>query len=290
MCERDKVKGSRRGRKHRAPGRLAFEIAAIYSVSGIGWMLSPRDLVSPLVHAATFAIPSVFLVYLLVRRLLVQLEEAQLAAERAEVEVVARLARVAEWKDDTLGGHNHRIAHYCVLVGRELGLEEERLNHVFHGALLHDIGKVGVPDELLQKRAPLTEEEVQQMRRHVEIGARLLEGSQDPLLRTAHTIALTHHERWDGSGYPTGLKGEEIPLEGRIAAVCDVFDALLSKRHYKDAWSDEAAQEYLRSRRGRDFDPQVVDALLRCLPVIVAQGMPIPDRTGYVTESVGNEA
>jgi putative two-component system response regulator len=260
------------GRKRRTPERLAFEIAAIYSVSGLAWVFSPHHLVSPLVHAATFAVPSVFLVYLLVRRLLIQLEEARLTAERAEVEVVARLSRVAEWKDDTLGGHNQRIARYCMLVGRELGLDNERLRHLFHGALLHDIGKVGIPDALLQKRAPLTEDEICQMRQHVQIGARLLEGSQDPLLRTAHAIALTHHERWDGTGYPSGLQGEEIPLEGRIAAVCDVFDALLSKRHYKDAWSDEAAQEYLRSRRGRDFDPQVVDALLRCLPKLAEQG------------------
>lgn len=258
-------------RKQKKPARLAFEIAAIYSVSGLAWIFSPRHLVSPLVHAATFAIPSVLLVFLLVRRLLVQLEEAKSAAERAEVEVVVRLARVAEWKDDTLGGHNQRIARYCMLVGRELGMDEERLRHLFHGALLHDIGKVGIPDMLLRKRAPLTEDEVFQMRQHVVIGARLLEGSQDPLLRTAHAIALTHHERWDGTGYPAGLKGEAIPLEGRIAAVCDVFDALLSKRHYKDAWSDEAAQEYLRSRRGRDFDPQVVDALLRCLPRLAEQ-------------------
>lgn len=269
MCVRGS--GVRRRRKQRTPTRLAFEIAAIYAFSGIAWVFSPHHLVSPLIHTATFAVPSVLLVFLLVHRLLSQLEAAHIAAERAEMEVVARLARVAEWKDDTLGGHNHRIAKYCVLVGRELHLDEERLVHIFHGALLHDIGKVGVPDEILRKRAPLTAEEVRQMREHVQIGARLLEGSDDPLLRTAHTIALTHHERWDGSGYPAGLRGEEIPIEGRIAAVCDVFDALLSKRHYKDAWTAEAAQEYLRSRAGQEFDPRVVEALLRCLPALARE-------------------
>ncbi|MGV3615673.1 MAG: HD-GYP domain-containing protein [Fimbriimonas sp.] len=261
-------RASRARHPRRTPSRLAFEIAGIYAVSGVAWILAPRDVVSPFVHTLTFAAPSVLLVFLLVRRLLERLYAAEAAAERAEAEVVKRLARVAEWKDDTLGGHNQRIARYCVQVAREIGLPEERLHDVYHGALLHDIGKVGVPDELLRKRDPLTPSEVAQMRQHVEIGALLLADSDDSLLRTAHTIALTHHERWDGTGYPAGLRGEEIPIEGRIAAVCDVFDALLSKRHYKEAWSLEAAQEYLRSRRGRDFDPEVVDALFRCVPAL----------------------
>jgi putative two-component system response regulator len=147
--------------------------------------------------------------------------------------------------------------------------EKEQWN-MYHGALLHDIGKVGIPDSLLQKRGKLDDVEMMQMRSHVQIGARLLEGSNDELLRTAHTIALTHHERWDGSGYPAGLIAKEIPIEGRIVAVCDVFDALLSERYYKSAWTLDVVLQYIRARSGTEFDPQVVDALLTCLPEILA--------------------
>ncbi len=256
-------------RRPRTPARLALEIAGIYAVSGLAWVLAPRDIVSPLVHGLTFALPSVLLVYLLVRRLLEELDQAHLATEQAGVEAIERLARVAEWKDDTLGGHNQRIATYAFRLAREMGLSEAEADHLYHGALLHDIGKIGIPDEILRKRTPLTADETDLMRSHVQIGAQLLDGGSDPLLQTARRIALTHHERWDGSGYPARLQGEAIPLAGRIVAVCDVFDALLSERHYKAAWSLAATTEYLRSRRGRDFDPAVVDALLRCVPDLV---------------------
>lgn len=131
---------------------------------------------------------------------------------------------------------------------------------------MHDLGKIGIPDGVLLKPGKLTLEEWQIMKTHPEIGAEILGGSDYPLLQMAHTIALTHHEKWDGSGYPSGLSGADIPLVGRIVAVADVFDALTTERPYKHAWTVEQATEEIRSQAGRHFDPAVVDSFLRCLP------------------------
>ena len=131
-----------------------------------------------------------------------------------------------------------------------------------HASLLHDVGKIAVPDAILTKPGTLTDEEWVVMRRHPEAGAAILAGSSAPVMRMAEEIALTHHERWDGGGYPHGLSGEAIPLVGRICAVCDVVDALLSPRPYKEPWPLQDALEELRSQRGRHFDPAVVDAFM----------------------------
>jgi putative two-component system response regulator len=128
---------------------------------------------------------------------------------------------------------------------------------------MHDIGKVGVPDSILHKTGPLDDGERDRMRRHTTVGGEILAGSQSPIVRMAEEIALTHHEHWDGSGYPNGLAGEEIPLAGRICAVCDVFDALLSERPYKEPWRVDEALAELRRESGTHFDPKVVDAFMR---------------------------
>ena len=135
-----------------------------------------------------------------------------------------------------------------------------------HASLLHDIGKIGIPDRVLRKPGRLTEEEFDLMRTHTHVGSAVLAGSPSSLVRTAETIARAHHERWDGSGFPAGLAGEAIPLAGRIAAICDVFDALVSPRPYKRAWTEAEAVAELQAQRGRQFDPTLVDAFLALLP------------------------
>jgi HD-GYP domain-containing protein (c-di-GMP phosphodiesterase class II) len=150
----------------------------------------------------------------------------------------------------------------CREVALELGLSAAEADLIRHASVLHDIGKIGVPDGILLKPGRLTDDEMAIMRRHVLDGARLLTGSDSKLLRAAEVIVRTHHERWDGTGYPSGLAGEEIPLQGRIAAACDVYDALVNERPYKHAWTVEEACAEISRGRGKHFDPQVADALL----------------------------
>ncbi|MDA0178752.1 CHASE2 domain-containing protein [Solirubrobacter phytolaccae] len=179
-----------------------------------------------------------------------------------QLEVVARLARAAELHDDDTGEHIDRMSRMCGEVALELGLSPTRAETIRYAAVLHDVGKIGVPDDILRKPARLTHDEMTTMRKHVVAGALLLEGSPSPVLQVAQIIVDTHHERWDGTGYPNRLAGDAIPLEGRIAAVCDVFDALTHERPYKAAWSVERACEEIERSRGTHFDPTVADALL----------------------------
>ena len=179
-----------------------------------------------------------------------------------QLEVVLRLARAAELHDDDTGEHIDRMSRMCGEVALELGLPVTRADTIRYAAVLHDVGKIGVPDDILRKPGGLTAAEMTTMRRHVVEGALLLEGSPSPVLQVAEIIVDTHHERWDGTGYPNGLSGEEIPLEGRIAAVCDVFDALTHQRPYKPAWTVERACAEIARLRGTHFDPEVADALL----------------------------
>ena len=172
-----------------------------------------------------------------------------------QLEVVRRLARAAEWRDEDTGAHVERIGILCERLALAAGFSATDAETLRHAAVLHDVGKIGVPDRVLLKPGRLDEEEWEIMKTHAEIGASMLAGSPSPLVQLGEEIARTHHERWDGSGYPAGLRGEEIPLAGRICAICDVFDALRSRRPYKDAWTlDEAIAEIAR-QRGRHFDP-----------------------------------
>jgi|GEM_PF-1745664 len=183
----------------------------------------------------------------------------------AERELLRRLSVAAEYRDDATAAHNQRIGEAARMVGLRLGLDEARCELLRHAATLHDVGKIGVPDAILRKPGALDPEERRQMERHVEIGAQILESADDSLLRMARDIAMTHHERWDGSGYPHGLAGTEIPIEGRIVAVCDVFDALVNERSYKPAWPHETAVAEIARLSGSHFDPAVVGAFLDCL-------------------------
>jgi CHASE2 domain-containing sensor protein len=180
----------------------------------------------------------------------------------AQLEIVARLAQAAESRDTDTGAHIERIGRLCEQLGLRLGLGEQAARMLRHASAMHDIGKIGIPDRVLLKPGPFDAEERTVMESHAARGAEILTGSQSPVVRMAEQIARTHHERWDGSGYPGGLRGEEIPLAGRICAVCDVFDALVSRRPYKDAWSPAEALAEIGRGSGSHFDPEIVRAFL----------------------------
>lgn len=180
----------------------------------------------------------------------------------ARDEILARLAVAAEFRDDQTGDHTQRVGATAALLAQALGLPSEEVSLIRRAAPLHDVGKIGVPDGILLKPGPLDDRELELMRRHTHIGARIVSGSSARTLQMAEQIAGTHHERWDGTGYGAGLSGRDIPIAGRIVAVADVFDALTHPRPYKDAWSQDAAIEEIREQRGRQFDPSVVDAFL----------------------------
>ncbi len=195
-----------------------------------------------------------------------ELEEMVLERTRelreTQIEITNRLVQAAEYHDHQTSRHITRMAHYCVILGRAHGAKEHELTLLFHASAMHDIGKLGISDAILHKKGTLTPDEFEEMKRHTLIGADLLYGADNELMNMAHLIALTHHEKWDGTGFPLGLKGEEIPFFGRIAALCDVFDALSSKRPYKEAWPLEEARKVIVEQKGIHFDPYVVELFL----------------------------
>jgi putative two-component system response regulator len=180
-----------------------------------------------------------------------------------EREIVLRLCRAIDYHDSDASDHLGRMAHYCYIIAQELGFPPETCEFLHLAAHMHDIGKIGISPAILKKPAKLSPEERAEMEQHTLFGEKILEGSSSPLIQLAAIIAASHHEKWDGGGYPRGLKGSDIPIAGRIAAVADVFDALTSKRSYKNAWPLEDSRQYLLEQRGRHFDPACVDALLR---------------------------
>lgn len=176
---------------------------------------------------------------------------------------LAGWAKALEFKDKETEGHSARVTEMTVRLGRAAGLRDEELVHLRRGAFLHDIGKMGIPDSILSKPGALDEEEWAQMRRHVEYGGNLL--AEIEFLRPALEIPRYHHERWDGSGYPEGLKGEKIPLAGRLFAIVDVWDALMHARPYRPAWPEEQVRAYLQEQAGIQFDPKLVAVFLKVL-------------------------
>ncbi|TAM58679.1 response regulator [bacterium] len=190
-------------------------------------------------------------------------EEVRRATEQVharERETIIRLSHLAEYRDDDTAQHTVRMAHYCAVVARNLAFSEQEQELLLLASPLHDIGKVGIPDRILLKPGKLAPQEWEVMKRHTEIGAAILADSTSDILRMAASIALSHHEKFDGSGYPKGLKGEQIPIEGRICAISDVFDALTSKRPYKEAWPVERALRTIDESDGSHFDPRIVRA------------------------------
>lgn len=194
-----------------------------------------------------------------------------------EEEIILRLAKASEYRDSETGAHVLRMAYSCREIAEALGLSAQFCRDIYLAAPMHDVGKIGVPDAILRKPASLTPEERRMMETHTQVGEAILTGSDSRLIRLAAEIAATHHERWDGSGYPKGLKGTEIPISGRIAAVADVFDALVSPRPYKNAWPTAEAGRYIRENAGTMFDPKVVDAFEQVMPRLVAHFETLPD-------------
>jgi putative two-component system response regulator len=193
-----------------------------------------------------------------VRRRTAELEEAQL-------EILERLALAAEFRDDATQEHTQRVGALSSRLARRMGLPETLVELIRRAAPLHDLGKIAVPDSILLKLGRLTAEELDTIRSHTVVGARILSGSRHPLLQLAEQIARTHHEHWDGNGYSPGVAGEDIPIAARIVAVADVFDALTHARPYKRAWPLEEAVAEILSQKGRQFDPQVVEAFVDLL-------------------------
>ncbi|MDR3299831.1 MAG: DUF3369 domain-containing protein [Candidatus Accumulibacter sp.] len=182
--------------------------------------------------------------------------------ERTQKEVVERIGALAETRSEETGNHVRRVAQYCYLLARAAGMDEAEAQTLREAAPMHDIGKVGVPDSILNKPEKLTSEEFEVMKKHAEIGWKLLSGSSSRLLDVSAVVAHEHHERYDGGGYPRGLKGEEISLYGRITAIADVFDALGSPRCYKPSWDTERVFAYMQAQRGKQFDPELIDLFL----------------------------
>jgi putative two-component system response regulator len=183
--------------------------------------------------------------------------------EEVRLEILERLSLAADYRDDATGRHTKRVSDLAGQIGHELGLPDDEIEHIRLAAALHDIGKIGIPDLVLLKPGELTAEEIALMKTHTTIGAKVLSGSKSRMLQVAEIIALAHHERWDGAGYPRGLKGEEIPLAARIVALADVIDALASDRPYREAWPMEKISAEIVRQSGRQFDPGVVEAYLR---------------------------
>jgi putative two-component system response regulator len=189
--------------------------------------------------------------------------------KRTRLEIVQRLGLAAEYKDNETGLHVIRMSHYARTLGLALGMSEEEADDLLHAAPMHDVGKIGIPDSILQKPGPLDADEWKVMQSHSSIGGDIIGHHESGMLAMAHLLAMTHHEKWDGSGYPKGLKGEEIPLVGRIVAIADVFDALTSARPYKQAWPVEQAVEYLEQQRGKHFEPRLVDLFIKQMPALL---------------------
>jgi putative two-component system response regulator len=215
------------------------------------------------------------------RELEARVAERTADLEASRLELLRRLAQAAEYRDEDTHEHTERVGDLAAAIGRQMGMAGEELERLRLAAPLHDVGKIGVADSVLRKPGKLDPEEWIAMQWHTEIGAKLLAGSASPVLQMGEEIALSHHEHWDGGGYPLGLAGEDIPRCGRIVAVADVFDALTHDRPYKEAWSRAAAVEHIVANRGRQFDPAVVDAFCQ----VVAD--PRAGRVGRAVRPVG---
>ena len=185
------------------------------------------------------------------------------------LQVVRRLGLAAEYRDNETGLHIIRMSKMAVVIAQAAGLDEKECDLLLNAAPMHDIGKIGIADHILLKPGKFEPEEWKEMQTHAQIGANILSGDDSDLMRMAHDIALTHHEKWDGNGYPNGLKGDEIPLVGRITAIADVFDALTSVRPYKKAWTVEDAVKLIKDESGKHFEPRLVDIMVEKLDQIV---------------------
>ncbi len=200
----------------------------------------------------------------------VALRKALENVKEAHFDTIERLVLAAEYKDEDTAAHIQRMSRYTALLARRVGLPTEEVELVQVASQMHDVGKMGIPDSILLKPGKFNDDEFAIMKQHTHMGARILNGSPSKLLQTGETIAMSHHEKWDGSGYPNRVKGEEIPLLGRICTVADVFDALTSTRPYKQAFSNDKARQILQEGRGGHFEARIVDLFLENFDEVLA--------------------
>lgn len=194
-----------------------------------------------------------------------------------QLKIVQRLGRAGEFRDNETGAHVLRMSKSCQLLALAAGLDEQHAEQILFASPMHDVGKIGIPDHILLKPGKLTFDEFEIMKTHTDIGGEIIGDHTSELLTLARQIALCHHEKWDGSGYPLGTSGEDIPIESRIAAICDVFDALTSERPYKDAWPLEKAINLITEQSGKQFDPQLITVFLTIVPKIEQLRDEFPD-------------
>ena len=211
-----------------------------------------------------------------------QLRKAYHEIEKTALNTIIRLSRAAEYKDEDTGAHILRISAISAAIAHQLELGDKVIKSIRYATPMHDIGKIGIPDHILLKPGKLREDEWEIMKQHTTMGMRILEGATDGYGKLAGAIAITHHERWDGTGYPRGLKGQKIPLVGRIVAIADVFDALTSKRPYKGAFSLEKSFDIIKEGQGSHFDPEIVNTFFSIEDEIIA----IKDKYKYKHESL----
>jgi len=204
------------------------------------------------------------------RTALDEASEARRRAYSAQIETIERLGRAAEYRDEETGLHIKRMSHFARLIAERIKLTPNQCETILHASPMHDVGKIGVPDSILMKPGRLDADEWETMKSHTVIGAGILTASSSRILQVGEIIALNHHEKWDGMGYPRGLSGEDIPIEGRLVAIADVFDALTSKRPYKPAFPNEKAVGIMKDERGKHFDPNLLDTFLEHIEEIVA--------------------
>jgi putative two-component system response regulator len=198
----------------------------------------------------------------LVRERTLELQQINEQLEKTRHAIITQLGRAAEYRDNETGLHIVRVGYFSKMLGLAFGFSESRADLLMHASMMHDVGKIGIPDQVLLKPGKLTPEEFEAIKKHPEIGAEIIGEHEAELLVMAREVALTHHEKWDGSGYPRGLKGQEIPVVGRIVAVADVFDALTTWRPYKQPWPVDQAFDLIRDNAGTQFDPEVVQLFL----------------------------
>ena len=203
------------------------------------------------------------------RELGFKIKKRTLELQETRLEITQRLGRAAEFRDNETGMHVIRMGHYSRLIAEALNVGEYWADLILHAAPMHDVGKIGIPDKILLKPGKLSPDEWKIMKTHTTIGGEILSGGTSKLMEMSQSIALTHHEKWNGSGYPRGLKEDQIPLEGRIVAVADVFDALTSNRPYKKTWPAVKTISLIVEESGKHFDPQVVEAFKKALPEIL---------------------
>lgn len=187
----------------------------------------------------------------------------------AYMDTINRLIIASRYKDDETGAHIVRMSKYCGAIAQNMNLKQEEIDNLSYASSLHDVGKIGIPDNILLKPGRLTKEEFEIMKTHTIIGANILRNSSSDILQMAYQIAVSHHEKWNGTGYPYQLKADNIPLYGRIVAICDVFDALTTKRPYKEAFSIEYAVDIIKKEREQHFDPEITDLFLQSIEQII---------------------